>query len=797
MAALAPARCFAEAAGPHCSPQADIARATDVLAKVNETTTAPSCDSETPSGSFRNDRLGCPHFLMDRVLSGDRKSGWLEQSPSDACNVANPNIPASEIERTLASHPRSSLGAEPDFRAKNCFQDESGKNSATLDRTVITAEYYLNMTRLRSAADGATESIATIDSMLGKKALEGVDCSNPRIPSSERSCATLSQCEPAGGLSEQAETIAELWPAMQKLRKEMASTSSKAGSTGQSSGFAYGLANKSQVDSIAAQGEELRQKEQALAELESSVPAVRGKVFRKIFDPKKRNFEEALRAQLEATRAKLVEQRTKTLDAIECLNSPMTCGKCADFDKTLGSTPEFTSPSFRSGAKATSAELSAQSFLSAVECRQKQRGFREQAGDVVEDFAIGAGLTIVTAGLGSVAAAGKGAAGMFTAARGARAGLAVIDAGAAAAGASSVASKCSELLNQLEQASSSSPSVAGKCPGQAKTSDGKTVPQLVADYQSCVAAASLEGATTILPLLPPRIMKFMKRPANTTERALASSPGLAPTKRLPEERLLSLAPDARRELVANMQLSDAARASKISSELKLAPQDPKVEKLMKLHSDSRYSGTLEASTDELQKKIDDAMDIVVPGYKTLPPEARRAHSATRVEMTDLVRKGVLGQASPEVKQISGKIAQAEIRIQAELKKYSLSPSVIQQKHNQIFRSSTPGISEKAPAEAIVKRVNAMHTYIADMKKAVDVIRDAGIDSGNEAVEQLALSQIREIKAQVKQLEAEISALADIRKPGFEKFKEFGGDDSFDPRAASKELKALLQEFNAY
>ncbi len=133
------------------------------------------------------------------------------------------------------------------------------------------------------------------------------------------------------------------------------------------------------------------------------------------------------------------------------------------------------------------------------------------------------------------------------------------------------------------------------------------------------------------------------------------------------------------------------------------------------------------------------------------------------------------------------------KIKSELGKHQRSPASIEQTHNQIFRSSSPAIGEKVAAEQIVSRVNRLHEYFSEMKKNIDLIRGAGIDASDELVEKVASRQISEIKKVVRQVEPEIRALADIRKPDFKKYRAFGSDEEFDPRAASKELQALLQE----
>jgi hypothetical protein len=167
----------------------------------------------------------------------------------------------------------------------------------------------------------------------------------------------------------------------------------------------------------------------------------------------------------------------------------------------------------------------------------------------------------------------------------------------------------------------------------------------------------LDGAQLInLHALLSKLMKANKievpEPAKPAGDGNGTDPGLGPTHRSPEERLRSLSPEQRQELSTNMRLSDGERAVKLAESLGLPPDDPRVQDLMGLHGDPRYPGTLEASTSQLQNKIDDAMEILVPGYKNMTSAERRAYAAQRQKVTDLVRKGVLGEARPKSLEMS-------------------------------------------------------------------------------------------------------------------------------------------------
>jgi hypothetical protein len=808
----------------------DVQQVSKTISNLGQVGESPSCNStEKPapaSATKRAARVECPAFLKSAYIKEDRYQGFRDESASESCRVALSSAnraSVAQIESRLSKNSASGLGAPEQFLEKclepsvsvqhwqvtmppsmpgapmrpwtKTTEEHLGEN----EKKALTAEYYLSMNRLRTGSQSALETVAAIDSTLGQKPLADRRCDDSRLPGIDDTCRRLQACAPSNALAAQAAELDQVLPLVHQLEAKKSQGEATRGLSylGQAYGGSAAQANAVRAEADAAIGEASKQ----LQVYKSLYPALDGKEFRKTFDPKKKNTEEALRMQLEATRERVIKQLDSYHKGMNCLNSPFSCSAdCEEYPKALAHAPQFRAEAFKSGEGATDGDRDVQSYLMAAECRQGIRTTQKEAGDVVKDFAIGAGLTIATAGIGTVAAGAKAA---TTVAQGSRianlaskAGLARAailggDLYFAADGVNKAIDQCAESLNQL----SSEPGAASNsgCPG---AEDSKQV-QVMADYRACVLSAVTSVGPNLLPFVPAFVKAYRSGArrvawAKPTVPGRGSTSGLAPTHRLPEERLLSLSPEARTELVKNMELGDRARVTKISERLGLPAGDPKVKKLIQLHADPRYSGTLEGSTTELQKKIDDAMEIVVPGYGKLPPEARRAHSAKRVEVTDLVRKGVLGKASPEVQQTVGRVAQADIKIRAQLAKYQKSPASIQQQLLQ-FRSSSIEISEKVPAEFIVKRVNRMHGYLDEMKKNIELLRGAGFDAGDEIAEKLVEQQIAEIKKQLLQLEPEIKSLRDIRKPDFQKYRAFGSDEGFDPSAASKELQELLKE----
>jgi hypothetical protein len=441
---------------------------------------------------------------------------------------------APEIESRLARHPGTSLSAEPDVLQRSC------PVSGAEESKFLAAEYYLDMNRLRQAELSSTEMLASIDSVLGKTPLQDLRCGDSRLPELNAKCSKLQACPAAGGLKDQAEELAQVWPIIETLEKEIRSARDSISATAMGSAMSYGFMPPSSAARIDANHATVREKSAQLEALLSMYPALQGKEFRKRFSPEKKNFEEALRAQLEATRAKLVEKHADYRRATECVNAPLGCGLCDDYDELLSGAPEFDSSQFRAGDRATSEELDVQSYLGAAQCRQTMRGLRSDAGQVVGDFAIGAGLTIATAGFGTVAAGAKGATSVAQGARAAsvagrvgevlakplieisvsartaaiaRAAVLGSDLFWGGKGVQTALNECDMLLNQLSTAQKSSASRGSSCPG------GSTSPQvqLMADYRACALSAFLTVAPNLAPFTPALVKAF-----RSGKRALAS-----------------------------------------------------------------------------------------------------------------------------------------------------------------------------------------------------------------------------------------------------------------------------------
>jgi len=431
-----------------CNIAGDVQQVSKTLSTLNQVGESPSCTSAEKTASVpagkRAARVECPAFLKSAYIKKDRYQGFLDDSASESCRVALASAnraSVGDIERRLSKNSAAGLGAPEQFLEKcleegvsvqhwqvsmppsmagapvrpwtNTTMEKLGDN----EKKALTAEYYLSMNRLRTGSQAALETVAAIDSTLGQKPLADRRCDDSRLPGIDDTCRRLQACAPSSALAAQAAELEQVWPLVQELEAKRSRAESTKGLSylGQAYGGNYNQANAARAEADAAIGEASKQ----LQLLKSMYPAIDGKEFRKVFDPQKKNTEEALRMQLEATRKRVAEQLDSYRKGMDCLNSSFSCSaECEEYPKALALAPTFRAEAFASGDRATAEDSDVQSYLMAAECRQGIRTAQKEAGDVVKDFAIGAGLTIATAGVGSIAAGAKAA---TTVAQGARA----------------------------------------------------------------------------------------------------------------------------------------------------------------------------------------------------------------------------------------------------------------------------------------------------------------------------------------------------------------------------------------
>ncbi|MEI7441675.1 MAG: hypothetical protein WCK43_08630, partial [bacterium] len=613
----------------------------------------------------------CPSYLIEQVKEDSKigirnwvgkKSGSSDDYCSNALSKLTDTPDAAELSKRLASHPMTSFGDKGESLSESCLSSVQDPERKKL----LVAEYHSNTARLKMASLSSLENMAAIDSILGKNSLQDVDCSQSGMPHLEGNCKKLKSCQARGGLEQQAKEIQDIYPQYIALKKEVSNLNSSNALSAMSMGPGY-VSNPAQISAMKERSDKSSENQKKILALEAMYPALTGKGFKSTFETSKQNFQEALRSQLEESRKKISEQFNDYQKGIRCMSGKG--GSCDHFDKTMKSAPPLNIQAFKRGAGLSVEDSHVQSYLGAVECRQKIREVHENQNEALKDLAVGTALTIGTMGLGSIAATAKlastsaetavQAAQFASRARMASNALVGVDLVSLGQGGKEAYEHCSKSLNQLSSAQpkDDSSKTESSCPSDSGSS---AIPQLSADYRACVAQVLLQGVTNGLPLVPgavagaKNVLGSAEKGALSAEKSLAREGAIleketsSEKKVLAKKRFAEMTPEKRALITENMALSDGDRSAKIAKELNLSAEDPRVQELMNLHADPKYSKTLEGSIDELQGKIAEAMDVLHPGYKDLDGPSRNALASERVKVKRLVSSGVLGEANSNV-----------------------------------------------------------------------------------------------------------------------------------------------------
>jgi hypothetical protein len=498
-------------------------------------------------------------------LTQDRGRRALDQSVAEACGSSTTSANKAslgDIERRLSMGALTNLGAPEGFLEK-CLEEgavvskfqpsfasmpgavvgpsmtSTVEHLGDSEKKALVAEYYLNMNRLKLGSQAALESLAAIDSVLGKNPLADQSCTGSRIAAVDATCRRLQACTPSHALASEADELAQLAPLVQKLEAKVSQGEARKNGAG---GRTAVLASAREFEEAAKQ----------LQLLKAMYPALEGKKFKEVFDSQKNNAEEALKKQLEETRQALLTQLSSYQKGVECLNGFSCSAECKEYPEALAKAPSFRMEAFKSQGQGTREDTDVQSYLSGAECRVNRRVPDKEAWDQVNEVVIGAALTVATSGISSVAAAAKAA---TLAARAGRAATAVkttttvAQAGDAARAGStgfkaldltskagfaraamlggdiyfaasdvnSAIDQCSELLNQL----SSVPTPKTKPENKPETTSGGGCPgaidsrqvQVMADYRACVLSVALSVGTNALPVVPDFVARYRVRKA--------------------------------------------------------------------------------------------------------------------------------------------------------------------------------------------------------------------------------------------------------------------------------------------
>ncbi|MBU6376308.1 MAG: hypothetical protein KGQ59_09960 [Bdellovibrionales bacterium] len=540
-----------------CDVAGDVSRLPAVMSTVTREAGSPqaSCGSGlvAPAPS-------CVGYIQDQIHK-DREAGLFKsvgnlfgmpvETPRDACKVVvlkTLETPPLEIEKRLAENSLTTLGADPAL-VNSCL--DQAQLQGNDEKSVAVAEYYLSMNRLKMGAQSSLEILASIDSALGQRLLSDQTCSGSGIQAVDEKCRALQACQPQNGLDQQAAEIEKVLGMSAGIDRQIQEL--KQGREEQMAGSELGLVSlPDTATKDLKQVEKIHQLKTLKSAILSMYPALEGKAFRASYDPQKGNVKSALQAQLRATRQAISKDLLQYQQGMKCLSGPLSCGACDNLEETLQKTPPFRAQAFRGADSLTSGDLAVQNFLGAAECRQEMRGARQQLGQATTDFAVGAGLTIATAGLGTVAAGAKVAMTAATEARAAgvigraaqfagkelvsipasaravlvaKAGGLAIDSWWLSQGVQAAVKECDGHLNQIS-GKEKVKAVSG-CPGGAESAQV----QVMANYRACILSSIVRVAPNLLPFAPMVAKGFsaakLKSAASSSENLAESTERIA------------------------------------------------------------------------------------------------------------------------------------------------------------------------------------------------------------------------------------------------------------------------------
>ncbi|WP_409477479.1 hypothetical protein [Pseudobdellovibrio sp. HCB154] len=424
----------------------------------------PSSSQE--SSDVKLQKSSCPALLKDWVKDDytDKSTLMVFKFNSEAktCNssvTAYQNYMSGKGVQTQYEKPES-LSAEFGKQFSSTISSEfassvNGCNSSEdlnpEQKKVIQTRFYAAATRMEGFNKSALDEIAFIDSVTeGASTLEGIEC--PKyLPEVKSSCSNLkaqadscrNEMTAAKRLDEQvAKTVAALGK-IERLKEaetkcKMSSFVKCAGSTADCA-MRGGFTLTSQKEATKKCGNIAK----AIEVIKDDVPWVRGDIFDKIAREKAkprssaRNYlgpekiKEALKEQLKANRTALATAYKDNLQNFRCLiydNSDKN-EKC-DFEKLRTELAKLDPPKIPQ-LEDKRANMEFKTYYDAESCLLDRHEDRAGTKSVVDNAAVDAGLTIVTAGLGSIAAGAKVIGGLSKTAiatrRGAFAGALAVD----------------------------------------------------------------------------------------------------------------------------------------------------------------------------------------------------------------------------------------------------------------------------------------------------------------------------------------------------------------------------------
>lgn len=424
----------------------------------------PSSSQE--SSDVKLQKSSCPALLKDWVKDDYTDKSTLIvfkfNSEAKTCNssvTAYQNYMSGKGVQTQYEKPEA-LSAEFSKQFSSTISSEfassvNGCNSSEdltpEQKKIIQTRFYAAATRMEGFNKSALDEIAFIDSVTeGSSVLEGIEC--PKyLPDVKDSCRNLKaqadscskEMTAAKRLDEQVKKTTDALAKIERLKE--AETKCKMSSFVKCAGSAADCAMRGGF-TLTSQKEATKKCgniAKAIEVIKDDVPWVRGEIFDKIAREKAkprsstRNYlgpekiKEALKEQLKANRTALATAYKDNLQNFRCLiydNSDKN-EKC-DFEKLRTELAKLDPPKIPQ-LEDKRANMEFKTYYDAESCLLDRHEDRAGTKSVVDNAAVDAGLTIATAGLGSIAAGAKVIGGLSKTAiatrRGAFAGALAVD----------------------------------------------------------------------------------------------------------------------------------------------------------------------------------------------------------------------------------------------------------------------------------------------------------------------------------------------------------------------------------
>ena len=340
---------------------------------------------------------------------------------------------------------------------------------------VAHTRFYAAATRIEKFNKSAVDELAFIDSITeGGAVLEGIECS-PLLPELKSNCENLrnagGQCkaQSANRFDEQLQKTMDNIGKIEALKvaEDKCKTSAMVKCAGATKDCPTRGGYTFTSQKIAAKKCENIGK--AIEILKDEVPWVRGEIFDKIArEPKKprssvRNYlsrekiKEGMREQLKANRTALASAYKDNLQNFRCLMYDTNDkGEKCDFAKVRTELAKLDAPTIPQ-LEDRRANMELKTYFDAESCLLDRGEDRAGTKNIVDNAALDAGLTVLTAGLGSVAVGAKVIGGLsktaITTRRGAFAGALGVDAyfaqGSAREAFKSCTQKTTAILDNL------------------------------------------------------------------------------------------------------------------------------------------------------------------------------------------------------------------------------------------------------------------------------------------------------------------------------------------------------------